>query len=205
MIIKSKYNLCLLIILLIAFGCSTGAPDKQPDTGPKVNDFSNVLAAPSFVNFPMTIVETKEVDDYMEYTTKAKFKTSTFGLKISLIKNVTAGFLDGKSVNIFLPEAIKFESMGQSSDRLLNFMAIAYKSNLKNMVMKEKQVFTCANLNTEDLDYEKGKGKFKIFLESEDGSEAAELFVNFNFKSNEIWLSEKDMDYREPLLKLLSI
>jgi len=137
MIIKSKYNLCLLIILLIAFGCSTGAPDKQPDTGPKVND--------------------------------------------------------------------KFESMGQSSDRLLNFMAIAYKSNLKNMVMKEKQVFTCANLNTEDLDYEKGKGKFKIFLESEDGSEAAELFVNFNFKSNEIWLSEKDMDYREPLLKLLSI
>ncbi len=198
-----KFKFVIFATLIIGLGCFSREQPKTKSNVKSVVELKDKMTLSGFANFPLTIVNKKEKGDYFEYLTKVTAFGDTVALKVSLKKDISAGFVDGKSVNIFLQEGIILESMGKRSDRLLSFLSTVFKLNQNNLKLKERQIFTCANLNQEDVDYDKGNSRFKIFLEDE-GGDYAELFVNFNFAKNEINLDEKDTSYRAALIKLLS-
>ncbi len=103
---------------------------------------------------------------------------------------------------MFVQEGIIFESTGSASNAFFNVLAMKYGLTQQNLTIKNKQLFTCANLNKKPIDYKKGMAKFKIFLE--DDTDDAELFVTFDFKNSTISLSEKDPVYRQSLIRLMS-
>ncbi|WP_072304038.1 hypothetical protein [Cellulophaga fucicola] len=189
-----KIKLMLLALILTVIGCKTDEPVK-------IANLSNLYGVDGFVDIPLTITNTQETDNYNTYTIRAIVDTDTIGMLVKLKKGIKAGFVNGEPKNMFIDQGVSFISMGEQSNMLLEFLAKKYEINSSNNKLKDTQEFTCANLNTQDIDYNKGTGKFKIFLEGKD--DYAELFVNFDFAKNTINLNEKDNEYRAPLLRLL--
>jgi hypothetical protein len=190
-----KIKVIFLSIITSLFGCNV----KPPET--MLVDLTNFQATDGFVDIPLTIISTTEVDEYYEYEVSAKLNKDTIGLIVQLKKEIPAGFVNGEPKSLFLTDGIKFLSKGQNSDQLLQFMATKYKIQSEGLEMKQKQTFTCANLNETEIDFKNGSARFKIFLETEE--EYAELFVNFDFAQQMIYLNEKDEEYRAGLVALL--
>jgi len=144
----------------------------------------------------------RDHEGYYENKVQALYKGQIVELIIGLKDRIPPGLDDnGPNGNLFVEEGIYFKSTGKQSDLLLTAMADRYGIKTGPLKMKEKQVFTCANLNNSMVSYKQGVYRFKIFLETE--SDNAELFVNFNFDHKIIFLSDKDEAYRESLIKLL--
>lgn len=167
----------------------------------KVIDLSDLKFEDYFIDIPLTISSVKENEDHFTYLAVGSLKNEQLSITIKLKKNIGAGFKNGEPVNVFIKDGISFKSNGNESDKLLKLIAKHYEINEENLILKDEQVFTCANLNQSIVNYQKGIAKFKVFLESE--SEYAELYVNFDFKNKVIWLNEKDEGYRIPLINLL--
>jgi len=183
----------LSILTLVLLGCKNDTP--------KIIDLSNLKSTEGFIDLPLSIIESKELDEYFEYNASATVNNNAIGIILRLKKDIPAGFVNNEPKNIFLDEGIQIISKGKESDDLLKFLSNKYGLQNDNLLLKESQIFTCANLNQEKVNHKKGISRFKIFLE--EGEDYSELFVNFNFSKNIISLNEKDEEYREPLIKLM--
>ncbi len=188
-----KKGLLLSILTFGILGCKNDTP--------KIIDLTNLKSTEGFIDVPLSIIESKESGEYIEYNTSTTLNDNTVGIIVKLKKNIPAGFVNGEPKNMFIKDGIKFISKGKESDRLLSFLSNKYELKNNNLSIKDSQIFTCANLNQEKTNYKSGTSKFKIFLESEE--DYAELFVNFNFSKKIIYLNEKDEEYRNPLIKLM--
>lgn len=188
-----KKRLLLSILALGLLGCK--------NDNPKIIDLTNLETIEGFIDVPLSIMESKELDGYFEYYTCATVNKDTIGIIVRLKKDIPAGFVNGEPKNMFLNEGIQFISKGKESDNFLKFLSDKYGLQNNNLSLKDSQIFTCANLNQEKPNYNNGESRFKIFLEGEE--DYSELFVNFNFTKGIMSLNEKDEEYREPLIKLL--
>lgn len=188
-----KIKFILPIITLLLLSCN-----KKDTT---IINLTNLKATEGYVDVPLSIVTTKENNNYFEYDARATINNDTLGIIIKLKKDIPAGIVNGEPKNVFLENGIEFISKGNESNKLLIFLANKYNLNANDLLLKESQTFTCANLNQKPTNYNNGDSKFKIFLEKDD--DYAELFVNFDFTNSIISLNEKDTEYRTPLVKLL--
>ncbi len=191
-----KNKLLLSILTLGIISCKENTS--------KIVDLTNLKSIEGFVDIPLSIVGTEEIDNYYIYNTSATFNNDTLGIIIKLKKEIPAGFINGEAVNLFVDEGIELSSKGNESDNLLRFISEKYNLGDKTIFIKDSQIFTCANLNQEKVNYKKGESRFKIFFEGDEDESYAELFINFNFSKGIISLNEKDQEYRESLVKLMS-
>ncbi|MDX1941545.1 MAG: hypothetical protein SFU99_13390, partial [Saprospiraceae bacterium] len=61
------------------------------------------------------------------------------------------------------------------------------------------------SLNQEQADLSKGTYRFKLFFDPRDSLGLySELFLNVNIPDKEVQINEKEMDYRENLIKVLT-
>jgi hypothetical protein len=185
---------CLCICLLTS--CGTDG------TSVRLTDLDKVNDKEGFIDLPLSVVDEKKMDGYVQYRVRALAKTDTLELLVSLKEDVPPGFVDGQPKNMFLSDGIIFESTGARSNQLLNLMNEKYGFPKADLSLKSKQVFTAANLNQDKVNHNRGNARFKIFLEEEE--DYAELFVNFDFTRKKIYLNEKDPGYREGLITLMS-
>lgn len=158
----------------------------------------------NFVNLQLNIVETLNEENYYTYLAKGLYKGEEVGLKVSLKKGIPMG-IDLQTFNFanaFTKEGIKLQTIGATSDRLLNAMSILYKVYKEVNFRSDLDAFLCANLNDYPIDYSKGEYRFKIFMDR--GDLNAELFVNFDFDRKLIHLDEKDINYRKDIIRFLS-
>ncbi len=191
-----KKTITLLIIGIIFLSCSNSDNNKV-----NIVNLDNLKSNEGWFDIPLSITNEKRTDDYYVYSVKGVSNKDTLGLTIKLKTNIPAGFVNGKPKNMFLEKGIEFISNGNESNKLLQFISSKYGLSETNLKLKNKQVFTCANLNQSKPNYKNGVSKFKIFLEKDD--KYAELFVNFDFKKRIIYFNEKDTEYRKPLINLL--
>ena len=192
-----KIIISLLIISLIFLACNASNSSKSR----AIVDIDNIEENEGFLDIPMTIVKQSNQNGYLQNTVRALSKSDTLELMISLKEEIPPGFVNGVPKNLFVQDGIIFESTGTKSNNFLNLLAMKYGLNQSNLQIKNKQIFTCANLTQNPINYKTGSPKFKIFLEDE--ADNAELFVNFYFKNATISLSEKDPDYRSSLINLM--
>lgn len=187
-----------IFILFFLFSCNSS------DNSTKIVDItSKIDKAIGFSDITLSITDTKTSDSTMIYTALGLYNSDTVGLQISLKKGIKAGIVNGEMKNPFVKNGIMLHSIGIKSDKLLNAISNLYgfpNSSLK--MIDEFKGSTCANLNQEDVNFNSGEYKFKIFLETEEDN--SELFVNFDFTNKYILLNEKDQEYRKGIVKYLT-
>ena len=181
---------------IVVISCSNSYKNKI-----HIVNLTNLKTNEGWVDIPLTVIGEKKTDDYYEYLAKGVYKNDTLGMTIKLKNHIPAGIVNGALKNVFLKNGIEFISNGVESDRLLQFIASKYELPDANIKLKDKQLFTCANLNQSKPNYKNGISRFKMFLEQD--TVYAELFVNFNFTKKTISINEKDTEYRKSLIELL--
>lgn len=186
-----------LLILAGLYSCSGQRSQKG-----LLDITSRIDEASGFINLTLNITDKKETDSTFIYTAKGLFKSDTVGIQVSLKKNIKAGIVNGEMKNIFVRNGISLKSIGVKSDRLLSSMIELYGIDSINSKMRnDLMVLTCANLNQQDLNYNSGEFKFKVFMETD--QDVPELFVDFDFSNGLVYLNEKDVGYRQGVLSYL--
>lgn len=158
----------------------------------------------SFVNLQLKITAQIEDEDYYYYFAKGFYREQVVGLKIALKKGLPAGIDIQKFnfTNVFVEDGIKFETLGNESNALLNAMSTLYKVNKNSRLKENLPPFMICNLNEKAIDYNSGKYSFKLFMDSK--KLHAEMFINFDFEEQLIHLDEKDTSFRKNIISYLS-
>lgn len=185
-------KLLYISIVILLFLSSCKSSEKESSSKPVIH-IDKIVEAEGFLDLPFTIVSQERIGEYYENKIQAINQGDTLELVVKLKKNIPS--------NLFLEAGIIFESTGTKSDKLFRVLAEKYGLAQNDLRIKEKQVFTCANLNQGTVDFKSGTARFKVFME--DQSQNAELYVNFDFLNSQIFLAEKDPDYRIPLISLM--
>ena len=85
--------------------------------------------------------------------------------------------------------------------RLFKRLISSLRRRLSPNRMKSEVVFSAVSLEGDPRDLEKGPVNLKLFFESR--SENRELFTNIDLKMRRLYVSEKDPEYREAIIKAL--
>lgn len=192
----------ILFGFLILLGFASCEHKSKIESKNLIDITSKIDKSTGFIDLSLSITDTKENDSTFVYIAKGLYKNDTVGIKISLKKNLKAGIVNGEMKNVFVKNGISINSIGKQSDKLLTTMTELYKVDSINKEMKAESILlTCANLNQENINYDSGEYKFKVFMETEEDN--SELFINFDFTNHLILLNEKDNEYRKGILKYL--
>ncbi len=189
-----------LIVLLLAFLVSC---ENSSNTNRLVDITSKIDKTSGILDLTLSITNNNATDSTMNYTAIGLYKTDTVGMEVSLKKGIKLGMVGGEMKNPFIKNGIKFRSIGAKSDKLLSAISELYGIHSSDLIMKDEvTVLVTANLNRQDVNFDNGKYRFKIFMETEGG--ISELFVNFDFTNKHIFLNEKDMEYRKGVIEYLT-
>lgn len=151
----------------------------------------------------LSIVEQSEDDSSTIFKEISIYQGKELGLIVALpkAKSGTKGFGNG----------IRLKSIGVASDFLLQTLAVLYKQKSDTSLrFTTSHTVTFVNLKEfakslnaeENADYTTSR-EYKLFFESENGEDYAELYLNIDPKERWIELDEKDEEYRPSLIKFL--
>jgi hypothetical protein len=88
---------------------------------------------------------------------------------------------------------------------LIEIISQLYNQPIVKEFSKERIYFTVFPLNQQKAKLVKGLYKFKLFYDDDNEKNMySELYLNTNFQKNLIELNEKDEEYRENIVKILS-
>ncbi len=207
-----KYTVIAICALFGAIvGCQS--PQKQEKGTSDADSNQQVLESRPFVNdenaakfkFFLNIVDTEETDSTMIYTTKSLFKEDTVGLKIEVLKQIAAGVTatgEPDQDNGFVPGAIRFSSLGASSDHFVQALQDLFDLKDTGKMTASTIAPLVFSSNNEAIDLDKNKQatySFKLFLENDMGAEA-EVFAVLDTYRKSFEMSEKDNSYRAQLI-----
>ncbi len=140
----------------------------------------------------------------------SSFDNKLLGIEIRLIKGIRAGFDENMELiqDHVHQNSVEFIRTGDESDRLISAIAQLYELELLSKRMVDAFTFTGIALHQGDIDIETEPVKLKLFgndAEADSDEDYFESFLNLNFTDGFVSWNEKDQDYREPLLRSLSI
>lgn len=157
----------------------------------------------NFIDLNLRIVKKEKSEDGYSFTAKGYFEDQTVGFKIFIKNNLQAGVIeDGLDQEAFYSEAIIFKSIGEESNQFINALSKLYGLNNSSHFRKEIKTTAfplnsiVANLNQANY------YKYKVFFEQDELY--AELYINIDLKSEILEFHEKDITYREDILKALT-
>ncbi len=206
-------KLSILAILILSLGCST----NQSNNVKKASNTTTTLTypiQPLFIDngdeegfgadIRLSVTEITSTDSFTTYRAISSYEGKNVGVEF---------ILPEKPVNKNLPtQILEIKTSGETSDNLLMLLSTLYK--LK--VDPTKHFIISAELAFVDLN-EFAKAKFgkdairnteakemKLFFETEDPDDYAELYVNINDKEHWLELREKDEGYRGQVIKFLT-
>ncbi|PVD50583.1 hypothetical protein DC498_19345 [Terrimonas sp.] len=189
------------------FGCGQGNDKKQQTNSQKLADItSRTDISEGFSDIFLTITASSKTDITNIYVGQGLYKNKPVGLKFEINSKLPFGITSDGEINSksgFVKNGVKFISLGQESDKLINALFDLYNEPTKKTFSRNIISATVFSLNQQDTDFDKnGYYKFKLFFNDDcDENTYAEMFFNINTAEKIIELHEKDHDYRKPLLK----
>ena len=189
------------------FGCGQNNDKNQQTNSPKLTDItSRTDTSEGFSDIFLTITSSSKTDTTHIYIGQGVYKSKLVGLKFEINSRLPFGITSDGKINSnggFVRKGVKFISIGQESDELINALSDLYKEPTRKPFSKKTISATVFSLNQQDADFDtNGYYKFKLFF-NDDGDENtyAEMFFNINTTEKIVELHEKDHDYRKTLLK----
>jgi len=210
--IMKKFS--ILPILILSIGCST----DQTNTAGKIKKITTTVTYPIKpllidngeeegwgADIRLSLTEITSTDSFITYKAISSHKGKNVGIELAL-PNSKPGIENS------LTQILTIKTCGESSDNLLMLLSKLYKlrdDTAKHFISSAKLAFVDLN--------EFAKSKFgkdavpgtdakemKLFFETEDPEDYAELYVNINDKEHWLELREKDEGYREEVIKFLT-
>lgn len=204
----------ILVLLILSFGCST----DQSNDAKKVSNTTSTFTYPIQplhidndeeeglgADIRLSLTEITLTDSFIIYKAISSHEGKNVGLEFTFPKSKPG--MENTPTQIL---AIK--TCGESSDNLLMLLSKLYKLKIDTT----KHFISSARLAFVDLN-EFAKTKFgkdaithteakemKLFLETEDPDDYAELYVNINDKEHWLEIKEKDEGYRQQVVKFLT-
>lgn len=145
-------------------------------------------------------------DSTTTYVAQSSYQGHDVGLIVSVPKQK-------KSANSGFDEGLVLKRNGQASDQLLVALGTLYKQPADSTLMfTDSLLVTYADLSLLGKALTGGKPglesedaqQYKLFFESKDGKDYAELYLNVNEKEHWVELKEKDPEYRPVVVKFLN-
>ena len=186
----------------IIFGCGNAKTQTKKDyvdiTSKTEEGFQDLI---------FNATEYKKIDsDNIEITIKGKHNETVVGFKIIVRNNIPPGIVNGQVDNsAFVKSGVKFISSGKESNDFIKVLSRLYNFPTDKDFTLDSVSFDVFSLNQNKADLEKGSYKFKLFFDpnNEQGL-YSEIYLNTNLPSAEIGLPEKDVEYRELIIKALT-
>jgi hypothetical protein len=206
-------KITIIILLVTLFSCSnnqinadssTSAPSAtKTKTNPvQPLQIDNSEKEGWGVDIKLSIVEKSENDTAKIYKAVSSYNGQELGLLVSVPKHKEGEKAFGQGISL--------KSIGTQSDYLLQTLYQLYKQKVDTTVTFTKAIsVTYVNLKevAKTLAGEGGQytaaNEYKLFFETQNGEEYAELYLNVNPTDNWIELREKDEEYRSILLRFL--
>lgn len=154
----------------------------------------------------LSLTEITSTDSLTFYKAISSYEGKNVGIEF-ILPNTSPGMENSPT------QTLQLKTCGESSDNLLALLSKLYK--LKGDTARH--FITSANLAFVDLN-EFAKAKFgkdaishtdakemKLFFETEDPEDYAELYVNINEKEHWLEVREKDESYRRQIIKFLTV
>ena len=199
-------------LLSFLFSCKNNNAETQKQiklVNVQLQDISSrIKHDDGFSDIFFKIVSDAKTDSTHIYIAKGLYKKQVVGLQFEVNTLFNAGIVNG-NVNKegFLSNAVRLTSTGAESDAFIRALADLYEQPVtKNIGFTKQPVSATAfslNQTSVNLD-QKGFYKFKLFFEENNDSLYSEIFFNINTYKGEIELPEKDVEYRKPLIMILT-
>ena len=201
-------------LLSFLFGCKN-------DNGQKINlltdsDTTKIIleeitahidTAEGWNDIFLKIVSDKQTDSSHVYIGKGLYKGKTVGLQCEVKKGIAAGLIQSGEINknAFVSNGVKLTSIGQESNDLVKSLSELYQFPTTKPFTMQTITTTAFSLNQNKVDLNiKDYYKFKLFFEENTEDLYSELFFNIDLTRQIIELHEKDEEYRENIIKVLT-
>jgi hypothetical protein len=200
----------IMSIFSFLFGCNDNKGNAQVKKPKNINleDItSRIDPEEGFVDVFLKITEETKTDTSRIYIAKGLYKNKIVGIQIEVSTNILAGIIGDKidNKNGFVLNGVQLKSVGQESDEFVKSLAELYNKTTEKKFTKNKVSATAFSLNEKDVNLDnKDYYKLKLFFEENDESLYSEVYLNINTDKREIELHEKDEEYREPIIKVLT-
>lgn len=204
----------ILAILMLSFGCSIDQNRNDEKTAKAATSFTYPIQ-PLFIDISeeegwgadirLSLTEIISTDSLTTYKAISSHEGKNVGIEF-ILPNAKSGIKNSPT------QMLEIKSCGKSSDNLLTLLSRLYHLRVDST----KHFVSSAKLAFVDLN-EFAKSKFgkdaipqtdakemKLFFETEDPNDYAELYVNINHKEHWLELREKDEAYRGQLIRFLT-
>ena len=161
-----------------------------------------------FVNLSFPVKSYKIDNDKILIEVTGIYDSSEVSLTLIYPQKLMGGFCKKNGNLEMQKEAVKIGKIivsDKNGPKLAKIFGKEYKMNVPGETYRDELTFSVINLSLKENDLLKDETKTKIFYDDKnERNEYFEMFINFDIPKKCIYLNEKDMDYRENVLKVLS-
>ena len=163
-----------------------------------------------FIDCVFKITDLEEGEDSYSFNLRASYSGTDVGLRAEVVRGVQGGFDSDMSLvqEHVCRNGVRIFRTGPESDALLSVLAGLYGFGDVALRMVEEETYTGIALHQGEVDMKSDPVKIKIFGKDQDGDSADdyyETFFNLDLKNGFVFWNEKDQEYREPLIRALSV
>ncbi len=169
------------------------------------------FSADGFVDCTFRIAESSSTAKNHSLLLAASHRGIRVGLRAVVTRGIRGGFDSDMNLvrdHVYRP-AVEFVRSGPESDALITALAGLYGMTDAPLRMVDITPFTGIALHQDDVDMETQPIKIKLFGcdsdEEIERDEYFESFFNLDLQSGFVFWNEKDPDYRNPLIRGLSV
>ena len=167
----------------------------------------DVSEEPDFVDLQLTISKYWQ-DEYKNHIclVKGLWHKDTVGFEIAFRPDLKLGIIDDKVDNTrFYREGFNIYSIGKISDNFIKALIGLYKIDTKPLKMVDKIKSTVFVLAGQPKNFKDDFVKTKIFFDdTNEKGFYSEWFINIDLKNKILEIKEKDSEYRENIIKILT-
>lgn len=153
----------------------------------------------------LSLTEITSTDSVIIYKAISSHEGKNVGIEVTLPKSKPGS--ENSPTQI-----LTIKTCGESSDNLLMMLSRLYKFrddtakhfiSLAKLAFVDLNEFAKAKFGKDAIPHADAK-EMKLFFETEDAEDYAELYLNINEKEHWLEIREKDEDYRRQVIKFLS-
>lgn len=181
-----------------------GLPDRSNDL---IDISKHIDTSEGFVDILLTIRNYSVSTTSHIYTVQGRYKNQVVGLRVEIKNGIEAGISETGEINpiAVVANGVCISSLGQESDEFVKALSKLYRLPSRKQFTSHPINLTVFSLNTINADLGKAElYKFKLFIEENSDSLYAEVYLNIDLTNNTLELAEKDMSYRENIIKAMT-
>ena len=156
-----------------------------------------------FVDIDLSVTDvTMGEDGTVSVTARGNVSGTNVGFIVDVLPIWTAKKMESGAAVLYWGK-VRYRSIGAESDNFVSLVARLYGVSAPGSSMAKQINFAAVGLNTDPRNVLKSPTRMKVFFESPNQNQYAEVFTNLDLSKRLVQFHEKDQEYRIPLIRAL--